>query len=246
MKNIPFENLNPTEFEQLCFDLLQKLGFYNVDWHKGTGLKTSPADQGRDIVFQQERIDVDGSKYFETWFADCKHYEKGIPSKELDNLLSWANAERPDVAVFIVSNFLSNQAKDYLEHYRKNNHPPFKIKCWERPTLEKLLSNKISLLRKYDLISGSIRSVKDILAVEEEFNDKVWYDRHQLLKDSIASGKSVPQDILKGAISSAKKVEKRYGKKNLGPHSDFEWGMINGKLSAIRWVLGDDWDMLDT
>jgi hypothetical protein len=26
----------------------------------------------------------------------------------------------------------------------------------------------------------------------------------------------------------------------------FDWGMMNGKLSALRWVLGDDWDMLDT
>ncbi len=36
------------------------------------------------------------------------------------------------------------------------------------------------------------------------------------------------------------------GKDNLGPYTDFEWGMINGKLSALRWVLGDEWDMLDT
>ena len=42
------------------------------------------------------------------------------------------------------------------------------------------------------------------------------------------------------------KVERDYGKKNLGPWSDFEWGMISGKLSALRWVLGDEWDMLDT
>jgi hypothetical protein len=27
---------------------------------------------------------------------------------------------------------------------------------------------------------------------------------------------------------------------------DFEWSMINGKLSALRWVTGDEWDMLGT
>jgi hypothetical protein len=43
-----------------------------------------------------------------------------LPPKELQNLLSWANAERPDGVIIIVSNFLSNSAKDYLENYRKN------------------------------------------------------------------------------------------------------------------------------
>ena len=38
----------------------------------------------------------------------------------------------------------------------------------------------------------------------------------------------------------------RYGPEGLGPYDAFEWGMINGKLSALRWVLGDEWDMLDT
>ena len=52
--------------------------------------------------------------------------------------------------------------------------------------------------------------------------------------------------MLKGALKAARSVERRYGQKNLGPWDDFEWGMINGKLSALRWVLGDEWDMLDT
>jgi hypothetical protein len=52
--------------------------------------------------------------------------------------------------------------------------------------------------------------------------------------------------VLKQARAGAKRVEKKYGKRALGPHTDFEWGMLNGKLSALRWVLGSEWDFLDT
>jgi hypothetical protein len=42
-------------------------------------------------------------------------------------------------------------------------------------------------------------------------------------------------------------MEEQYGMEELLSHvkSDFDWGMLSGKMSAIRWVLGEDWDMLD-
>ena len=246
IQSLPFKKLNSTEFEEFCHDLLYKLGYLNIDWRKGTGKKGSPADSGRDLVFQQERNELDGTKCFETWFADCKHYTKGVPPKELQNLLTWAEAKRPDVVLFIISSFLTNPAKDYLEHYKNNRKPPFKIKYWERPILEKLSYKNKTLLRKFNLIDSPLRSIKNILKIEEQFTDMIWYDRHQLLNQMVKKGHPVNPDIWKGALKSAKMVEKKYGKKNLGPHDDFEWGMINGKLSAIRWVLGDEWDTLDT
>ena len=44
------------------------------------------------------------------------------------------------------------------------------------------------------------------------------------------------------------RVEKKYGKRKLRNyyHNDFEWGMLNGKFSALRWVMGSEWDFLDT
>ena len=91
------------------------------------------------------------------------------------------------------------------------------------------------------------RSEAEIIEAIDELFDKVWYNRHKILRMKVEEGESlVNEEIWKGALKAAAKVEKKYGKKALGPWDDFDWGMINGKLSALRWVLGDEWDMLDT
>lgn len=107
------------------------------------------------------------------------------------------------------------------------------------------------------------RRLTEILDAIDELVTKVWYDRHQVRRQKIECGeikiveketfpvkdhrhRPIQRDIWEGALKSAAKVEKRFGLENLGPWTKFEWGMLNGKLSALRWVLGDEWDMLDT
>lgn len=108
------------------------------------------------------------------------------------------------------------------------------------------------------------RGLSELLAAHEMLWRQVWYNRHKnrkwlvehskikiVSRDVWEKGKRDNQDqitdeIWKGALKAAKQTERELGKNNIGPWTDFEWGMINGKLSAIRWVMGDEWDMLDT
>lgn len=107
------------------------------------------------------------------------------------------------------------------------------------------------------------RGLNELLEAEHLHFHQVWYNRHWNLRHAIESGQhrlvsreewergkdsqhTTIEEVWDGALRSAEAVEKRYGKENLGPWTDFEWGMVNGKLSALRWVLGYDWDVLDT
>ena len=146
-------------------------------------------------------------------------------------------------------------------HKRTIEKIPEKEKLQEAEKLTTLLiqhrKHKISTVElnefKEELLSLSSRGEtgcrisEEILGAEEEALDKIWYNRHKILEDKINKGKvKVDHKIWQGALISAKRVEEKYGMKELGPWEDFDWGMINGKLSALRWVLGDEWDMLDT
>jgi hypothetical protein len=107
------------------------------------------------------------------------------------------------------------------------------------------------------------RGLTEILEAEDLLFHQVWYNRHWNLRIRVEEGKvkivekevyprprgareTIQRDVWNGALKAAREVERRYGRKNLGPWDNFEWGMVNGKLSALRWALGDEWDMLDT
>jgi hypothetical protein len=104
------------------------------------------------------------------------------------------------------------------------------------------------------------RKIAEVVTAEHEYFEKVWYRRHVLYREKVERGsiriverqaltgedssRVIQRNIWDAALRAADAVQERHGSESLGPWSDFEWGMINGKLSALRWVLGDEWDML--
>ncbi|MGJ7536583.1 MULTISPECIES: PIN domain-containing protein [unclassified Variovorax] len=108
------------------------------------------------------------------------------------------------------------------------------------------------------------RSLAEIQEAAHRLTLQVWHNRHKNRAWEIKQGKlkvvsrekwsktkgynhsEIIDEVWKGACQSAKKAERELGTGNHGPYSDFEWGMINGKLSAIRWMWGEDWDELYT
>lgn len=83
---------------------------------------------------------------------------------------------------------------------------------------------------------ASQRGHDEIQAAEEEYFDRLWYYR------ALAGNRSA--EDLAIAADALRKVEAKH--KNLITEGDFELGVIHGKLSALRWVLGDEWDNYDT
>jgi hypothetical protein len=227
MRSLDFDPLDETEFEEFCFELLVDLGFVNVDWRTGTGFNASPSDRGRDIVGQAQA------------YRRGRYRAPGNLVRRLQALQAWSAARGPPGPAGMGARraaphgprdrlqLLVERLQGLLARLREQQPAAVPDQVWERPVLQHPTQDNRDLLSRF-LLTG-VRTESEILAAKQESGNR---------------GRAT-EEIYQQALKAAEEVRARYP--DVRPvESDFEWGMWNGKLSALRWVLGDEWDFLDT
>lgn len=138
--DIDYSLIDDKEFEELCFDLLLKLGYSNMKWRLGSG------DNGRDIEasFYPKNPLIE---YEEKWFFECKYYSKGVPPEKLFSKIAWADAENPKHYVFITSSYITNNGLTWLEKMKERKN--YSIHYIQGKNLKSLISNYPELVIKY-------------------------------------------------------------------------------------------------
>lgn len=108
--------------------------------------------------------------------------------------------------------------------------------------------------------NDKLRGLEELQEAMDLLWHQIWYNRNvgrliaihggKINKDACSRQPSEMQtthhDTFEREMKILHDALRRFGNEDFGPWDDFEWGMINGKLSAIRWVLGYEWDVLDT
>lgn len=114
-------------------------------------------------------------------------------------------------------------------------------------------------LEEYDEVDFLIgeqepRTLAEIIEAEAEFFEKVAYVRFVVRAEREAAKypEETREEKFWEIVESRADLESKYGHDELwaaiGPGIDEAWkyGYISGKLATLRWVLGSEWDFLDT
>ena len=137
-----FSVLTDEQFESMCRDLLQSMGFQNV---KVRG-KTHAPDGGVDIVAQEEFKSLIGSEK-RKWIIQCKHMKSQVNRRDISEVRDLLSEFSADCYGLFYSGYFSPATLDRIESIR--NKDRITIKVWDSNDIEVMLSQYTNVSLKY-------------------------------------------------------------------------------------------------
>lgn len=158
--------------------------------------------------------------------------------------------------------FATSNSRDFSQKGADNRVPhPDIAEIFDRPNVHYLfgIEGLVEKLRdtypeyedleeEAEVLQGETRTLAEIVEAEAERFDKIWFVRSLIGLEEEENGERTPPpaDIAAERDKNMRRVIEKYGPENVGPWDDWHWGYIHGEMSALRWVLGDEWGFLDT
>src|SRR5438067_23744 len=128
---ITWSQITPTEFEKLCYLILEANEFTDIQWYGKSG-----GDKGRDLTAKKEESPLLSTKRTAKWVVQCKRYVTKPPTKrDIDSFLTDAREHKPDNALIIITNTITPNTREWLNSVRQDYK--FRILLMEEVALEK-------------------------------------------------------------------------------------------------------------
>lgn len=140
---INWKNIKSTEFEELCYQLIEINNFTNIQWYgKGGG------DKGRDILCEKITTPLKNITIVDKWLVQCKRYtEKKIIKNDLSDAFNSAREHNIDCFLLIITDTLTSGVKDWIKSIQADYR--FKIILWEELDLNREINKNITLISSH-------------------------------------------------------------------------------------------------
>ena len=209
---------------------------------------TRPNEIFPDLSFTVERIDcvgdrayVERTEHFHTadGAVDYSAPMISVLQFEDDQVVRWEDIIPPPLKVVEAASPPPDGDRAGKRYYK---HSMF------APPLEEESRKKIS-----------VRSLAEIKKAREDYLKSAWLDRHFESRELVKQGRlrlvaddvsdndhELPVAKWQETVRIGNRLREELPPEVIGQPTIFEWGIVCGKLSALRWVLGEDWDNLTT
>lgn len=146
-ESLDFSSINPEDFENLIFHLLDEMGFSNIQWRKG-GRGNSATDGGRDLEATFWNVQPAGARELAYW-VEVKHRSGGLEKSQVQaTVLNAASVSSRDNLVIVTNSTVSNPTLDWVKEFQSSHRLPI-VTIWQGHDLELLLRKNPSTLSRF-------------------------------------------------------------------------------------------------